>query len=214
LSCYVRRMRREDIPQVNEIDRSAFSTVWSPFNYEHELQNPLARYIVACSTDEIVEETSDTVFSRLASRLRQLFNNKDNLPAKETIQNKQYIVGFTGFWVMAGEAHITNIAVRQAYRRQGIGERLLISIIDMATELNAEFVTLEVRASNTIAQNLYRKYGFSEVGLRRGYYHDNGEDAILMSTENLTSTSFTESLQQLKQVHFKKWAIPFEETAS
>jgi ribosomal-protein-alanine N-acetyltransferase len=86
--------------------------------------------------------------------------------------------------------------------------------MDLASELNAEFVTLEVRVSNTIAQNLYRKYGFTEVGLRHRYYHDNGEDALLMSTEKLASTQFLESLQRLKEAHSKRWSIPFRDTAS
>ena len=212
---YVRRMCRDDIPQVNEIDRVAFSTIWAPFNYEHELTNPLARYVVACSSEETftVSHKPGTL-PRFVAGIKRLFNAEAPLAsADETIEVKPYVVGFTGFWVMAGEAHITNIAVREEYRRQGIGESLIISIMDMAAALNAEFVTLEVRVSNTIAQNLYRKYGFTEVGLRHRYYHDNGEDALLMSTDKLVSPSFMENLQQLKQAHAARWSIPFRETS-
>ena len=85
--------------------------------------------------------------------------------------------------------------------------------MDLATDLRAEFVTLEVRVSNDVAQNLYRKYGFTEVGLRHRYYHDNGEDALLMSTENLDSPPFVDSLQKLKQAHSERWAIPFRDTS-
>ena len=108
---------------------------------------------------------------------------------------------------MAGEAHITNIAVREQYRRQGIGELLLISLIDLAIELDAHLVTLEVRASNTTAQSLYSKYGFIQVGLRRGYYTDNREDGVLMSLENITSAPIQANLQQLKQAHAQTWGI-------
>jgi ribosomal-protein-alanine N-acetyltransferase len=118
---------------------------------------------------------------------------------------KEHIVGLAGFWIMAGEAHITSIAVRLAYQRRGIGEQLFIFLIDLAQKLNARILTLEVRASNVAAQNLYSKYGFAGVGLRRGYYSDNREDAILMSTEEITSASFQARFQKLKQAHSRKW---------
>jgi ribosomal-protein-alanine N-acetyltransferase len=119
--------------------------------------------------------------------------------------NGQLVVGFASIWVMADEAHITNIAVRKDYQRQGIGELLIISIINLAAELNADIVTLEVRVSNLPAQGLYNKYGFMEVGLRHGYYTDNHEDAMLMSTSSISSTPFRAQLQQLKQAHARKY---------
>ena len=105
------------------------------------------------------------------------------------------------------------MAIKESYRRQGMGELLLISAINLATELKVRIVTLEVRASNTAAQALYSKYGFNQVGLRRGYYIDNKEDAILMSTEDISSTSFQSHLEQLKQVHSKKLEIAQYEVA-
>jgi len=108
---------------------------------------------------------------------------------------------------MAGESHITNIAVREQYRRQGIGELLLISLLDLTIELGARLITLEVRTSNIAAQSLYSKYGFIQVGLRRGYYTDNREDGVLMSLENITSIPVEANLQQLKQAHLQKWGI-------
>jgi ribosomal-protein-alanine N-acetyltransferase len=211
LPYYVRLMRKEDIAQVNEIDREAFPTEWPPPNYRNELQNRLAHYIVACDEERTVEkpevETSpEKGFLGLAYRVRQLFNYRSS--ANESLPlSEEYITGFAGFWIMAGEAHLTNIAVREQYRRQGIGEVLLISCIDLAAELKARFFTLEVRASNTAAQNLYRKYGFTQTGLRRGYYIDNREDAVLMSTETIASASFQAHLRQLKQAHSRKWGI-------
>ena len=207
----VRLMRKEDIAQVKEIDYEAFPTEWPPANYRHELQNRLAHYIVACDEERTVEKpevktSPEKGFLGLASRVRQLFNcrfSTNELPPSA----EEYILGFTGFWIMADEAHITNIAVRERYRRQGIGEMLLISTIDLATELNAGIITLEVRASNTAAQNLYHKYGFTQAGLRRGYYIDNREDAVLMTAENITSASFQAHLQRLKQAHSRKWGI-------
>lgn len=210
MPCSVRLMRKQDIAQVTEIDREAFPTLWSPVNYQHELQNRLAHYIVVYDEEETVGEpeakaATEKHRSGLLSKVRQLFSHNRFFGPGVLPSGKQYIVGFAGFWIMAGEAHITNIAVRERYRRQGIGELLLISIIDLAIELNAQFITLEVRASNTAAHSLYYKYGFTQVGLRRGYYTDNKEDGTLMSAENITSASFQAHLQQLKQAHSRKW---------
>jgi ribosomal-protein-alanine N-acetyltransferase len=105
---------------------------------------------------------------------------------------------------MLKDVHITTIAVRNNYRRIGIGEGLLISIIELATQLNASIITLEVRASNEIAQTLYKKYGFQVVGRHLRYYSDNGEDAILMNTDNITSASFQARFQQLKMAHAQR----------
>ena len=114
---------------------------------------------------------------------------------------------------MAGEAHIINLAVREIYRRQGIGELLLISIVDLAAELHAQIITLEVRVSNVAAQRLYSKDGFTQVGLRRGYYSDNREDGVVMSTENITLDSFQTRFQQLKQAHSRKWGLALSRVA-
>ncbi len=94
-------------------------------------------------------------------------------------------VGYAGMWVVMDEAHITTIAVDPPLRGLGIGERLLIGLIDRAIERGARWIQLEVRQSNMVAQRLYRKYGFREVGIRRHYYSDSGEDAVVMWTGDL-----------------------------
>ena len=218
MACYVRLMRREDVGQVTEIDREAFPTLWPPVNYERELENRLAHYIVACDEGERVEEPEVEASLEkdppgLASRVRHLFNYNRFFSHELPKSGKQYIIGFAGFWIMAGEAHLTNIAVRELHRRQGIGELLLIFAIDLATELNARIITLEVRVSNTAAQSLYYKYGFTQAGLRHNYYIDNKEDAVIMSTENITSVPFQAHLQRLKQAHSRKWGIALYQIA-
>ena len=218
MACHVRLMHKGDIAQVTEIDREAFPTLWPPANYGRELQNRLGRYIVACDEEETVEEPEveaslEKGISGLASKVRRLFNHNRFLSNEPPSSGRQYIKGFAGLWIMADEAHITNIAVRGIHRRQGIGELLLILVIALVMELNARIITLEVRASNTAAQNLYHKYGFAQVGLRRGYYTDNGEDAVIMSTENITSAPFQAQLQRLKQAHCKRWGIPIYQIA-
>ena len=211
-------MRREDVAQVTEIDCEAFPALWPPVNYERELENQLAHYIVACDEGERVEEPEvkaplEKDHSRLGSRVRRLFNYNRFFRYEPPKSGKQYIAGFAGFWIMAGEAHITSIAVRELRRRQGIGELLLLSVINLATELNAHIITLEVRASNTIAQGLYYRYGFTQAGLRHHYYIDNKEDAVIMSTENIISAPFQARLQRLKQAHSRKWGIALYQIA-
>ncbi len=213
MPCYVRLMHKEDITQVADIDHEAFPAMWPPANYGDELRNRLAHYIVACDEGKTMAEFGleaalEKGISGLASKIRRLFNHNRFFGNEPYSSDRQYISGFAGFRLIAEEAHLTNIAVREAYRQQGIGELRLISVIDLAAGLNAGIITLEVRVSNTAAQNLYRKYGFTQTGLRRGYYLDNREDAVIMSTENIASASFQAQLNRLKQAHSKKWGIP------
>lgn len=90
------------------------------------------------------------------------------------------VLGFVGVWIIAGEGDITNIAVNPKYRKQGVASSLLIKLFEVCKSYNCNDITLEVRASNIPAQNLYKKFGFKKEGLRKGYYQDNGEDAIIM----------------------------------
>lgn len=90
------------------------------------------------------------------------------------------VAGYCGFWLILDEAHITNIAIHPNYRGQGIGEALLDEVMQKARKLGATKMTLEVRISNTVAQSLYQKKGFVQSGIRKGYYTDNQEDAIIM----------------------------------
>lgn len=110
------------------------------------------------------------------------------------------VTGFGGLWVMVDEAHITTFAVHPAWRRQGIGERLLVALLDVALAHRAREATLEVRLSNEPARRLYEKYGFRPVGVRPRYYSDDGEDALIMTTEALGSEAMRERLARLRSV--------------
>lgn len=198
----IRPMEKGDLGQVNEIDREAFPSQWPIPNYRQELQNRLARYLVAIddsqSTTEIKEKSLKKQ-SGLATWLARWLKpgvSHDESPSHYT---RQYIVGFSGIWLMVDEAHVTNVAVRQEYRRKGIGELLLIATIDLARDLKASRMTLEVRISNIVAQNLYGKYGFAQAGIRRGYYLDNKEDAMIMTTDDIHSPNFLEHIRQLRE---------------
>jgi ribosomal-protein-alanine N-acetyltransferase len=181
----VEPMRLRDITAVMEIEHDSFPTPWSARAYRHELlDNDLSHYFV------VRQRRMESPSLDLLSRIRCSLGTGTRPP----------ILGYGGFWLMAGEAHISTIAVQPSWRRLGIGELLLVAMLDRATELEADMATLEVRVSNVTAQNLYRKYGFRQVGLRRRYYRDSDEDALIMSTERLTSASFQSHFQQLKRV--------------
>lgn len=90
------------------------------------------------------------------------------------------IVGYVGVWFVVDEGHITNVAVHSDYRGKKIGDKLVKEIVKLCKESKLVAMTLEVRSSNTVAQNLYRKYGFKMGGIRKEYYSDNKEDAIIM----------------------------------
>jgi ribosomal-protein-alanine N-acetyltransferase len=90
------------------------------------------------------------------------------------------VVGYAGMWHVVNEGHITNIAVKQDYRRMGIGSKIVGKFIDYAYKHNMMGLTLEVRISNTAAQRMYTKLGFKPEGFRKKYYDDTKEDAVIM----------------------------------
>lgn len=210
----VRLMQAEDIPQVTEIDREAFPTQWPPPSFKRDLNNRMIRYLVAfeeannsyCRT-EMSEQKAEGNLAGLLSRVRRLFNKEGSSNYGVVTEPDQNIVGYAAIWLMVDEAHLISIAVRETHRRQGIGELLLIYIIDLAAQLNAQVVTLEARFSNLEAQALYEKYGFTKAGVRRGYYSEDGEDAVIMTTETITSASYQARFQELKREYMQRWGI-------
>jgi ribosomal-protein-alanine N-acetyltransferase len=99
------------------------------------------------------------------------------------------VVGFAGVWLMVDEGHITTFGVHPHWRRRGVGRRLMLELVEIATDLGAARMTLEVRVSNEAAQRLYRSFGFTAAGRRRAYYTDDGEDALVMTTPQLSGPS-------------------------
>ena len=117
---------------------------------------------------------SDLLYNQMA---RYIVAYDDKAPDKASI------IGVTGFWLMAGEAHIMTIGVRKNHRRQGIGQLMLEAAIQLARSCDAFAVTLEVRRANTEALSLYAKHGFTERGIRKNYYDETHEDAVIMTKE-------------------------------
>jgi ribosomal-protein-alanine N-acetyltransferase len=201
LAYLIRRMEKEDIDQVTEIDRDAFPSQWPPANYKQEMQNKTAHYIVLCDDTKTIDVPQAPLKTRFSILSLLMPWTKRKIPEKAPLPTttRQYIIGFSGIWMIADEAHLTNIAVREQYRGKGLGELLVIATIDLAIEHKASFMTLEVRASNLVAQSLYQKYGFTQMGVRRGYYLDNREDAIIMSTESISGEPFQRQIRELRE---------------
>jgi ribosomal-protein-alanine N-acetyltransferase len=109
----------------------------------------------------------------------------------------QDIVGYAGLWVIMDEAHITTLAVDPEQQRRKIGERMLLALLDEAILRGASHVTLEVRESNRAAQRLYCKYGFHNAAIRKSYYTDNGENALVMWCEEINTPMYAQRLRSL-----------------
>jgi ribosomal-protein-alanine N-acetyltransferase len=108
------------------------------------------------------------------------------------------IVAYGGIWVILEDSHVTTIAVHPEQRGQRLGEEMLVHLLDEAIAGGASWITLEVRESNDVAQKLYRKYGFTVVSTRRGYYSDNNESALVMWAGNLKGALYASRLAALK----------------
>jgi len=219
----VRRMRIDDIPQVLEVERESFPTMWPPTAFKRELQqNRLAYYTVIVQHDpSIVRLTAPepepahrphTGLGRIWDELRQFLgteNTGGELPPPD--QRPELVVGFIGIWMLPDEAHIVTVAVRDSHRRQGVGELLLISAIEMAQASDQSLVTLECRVTNEPALALYEKYAFQQVGLRPRYYSDNHEDAYVLTASSILTDRYRGDFEQLKAEHQHRYG-DFEAT--
>ncbi len=108
------------------------------------------------------------------------------------------IIGYSGSWLVIDESHLLSIAIKAEYRGKGIGELLLVSALEDVISRGAQTMFLEVRISNTMARSLYEKHGFTRMGVRRGYYADNNEDAVVMVVNGIDGPSYIEFLATRK----------------
>ena len=130
---------------------------------------------------------------------------RDSEASGDSYEDGSVIAGYLGVWFQGNEAHITEIAVREKLRGQGIGELLLIGSLRAALEYGSSVVTLEARVSNFVAQRLYEKYGFKSSGLRKGYYADNREDAVIMTTSPIHTEAYGELFRELQEKYPARW---------
>ena len=220
----VRPMRLSDIPQVMEVERESFPTMWPPTAFKRELQqNRLARYAVlieydparrpAIAAPPASPQPAPRGLGRFLGEIRHLLGSDDDDKTPLPIDERpELVVAFIGIWMMADEAHIVTVAVRESHRRRGLGELLVISAIDMAREAGQSLMTLECRVSNEPALALYEKYGFEQVGLRPRYYSDNHEDAYVLTASSVMTQRYEARLEELRAEHERRWgAFEFED---
>ena len=205
---YLRRLQKEDITEVVEIEREAFSPIWVSSPFKRDLNNKRACYLVACIEPEDFElpasddaiEAPRSWLSRLAGRLGL---GGDDSAAAGT--EDFAIAGYVSVWYQGDEAHIVEIAVRETLRGNGIGELLLIGSLREAVAYGSQVMTLEARVSNFIAQRLYEKYSFKSVGIRKGYYSDNREDAVIMTTSPIYTEEYGRMFSELQEIWESRW---------
>ena len=194
------RMTMADVPRVTEIERLAYPSPWPTSAYRKELQeNRWAHYIVVRDSMLLATLEPETTTPEPARRVFPLSLLPMRPAGGGARPDLASIVGFAGLWLMLDDAHITTIATHPDYRRRHLGELLLASLVDIAYAISATHLTLEARVSNSIAQNLYRKYGFHNVGIRRRYYSDNNEDALIMWSEALDAPLFQQRFRQIRE---------------
>ena len=147
-------MRPDDIASVLEIERASQPSPWPAQLFLQELERDWAHVDLAWSASG--------------------HDGDAGSPA---------VVGFCNYWLVHDEVHLLNLATHPGWRRQGVATRLLRYLLDVGKERDCRFVTLEVRASNRPARDLYQRHGFEAVGLRPRYYAESGEDAVVMTLE-------------------------------
>jgi ribosomal-protein-alanine N-acetyltransferase len=171
-----RRMLLSDLDAIMALERVCYPTPWSVLTYRRELtHNQNASYWV-------VEPGIPSLEGGTAVTWRTL----------------DPILAYGGMWLLGEEAHVTTIATHPAWRRRKLGEWTLLRLLEVAHEAGVSLVTLEVRAHNHPALALYLKLGFVEVGLRRGYYQDTGEDARLLTLYEVDRPTTTARLARLR----------------
>lgn len=174
---------------VVELDQLCFGQLWTLDGYKRELASPNSdllvieefsgkeREVIGQSTQYVGENAAPTALS------------PEGDPPLE-----RSLVGIGCLWAILEEAHITILGVHPNYRGQGLGQALLYALLKKAWKRRLEWATLEVRASNRPAQSLYEKFGFQEVGRRRRYYKDTGEDALILWRSGLQAPEFPQTL--------------------
>lgn len=211
--CQVRPLNAGDVLQAQEVEKEAFPGHFPLTSFRSELQNSNARYMVAVllGHDDYSKNGSlPTSASHEASKTLGMLTNAARaayaqLKLRVSLGTQDQIAGFIGAWYVADEVHIITLGVRRLYRNHGIGELLLISAIEHAYANTASTISLEVRPTNHAARNLYSKYGFNFRGVRKNYYSDNREDALILNADSIHERPFKETFNSAKREHKRRW---------
>jgi ribosomal-protein-alanine N-acetyltransferase len=166
-----------DLGDVMVIERLSFSFPWSERAYRFEIEQ---------------NENSVTLVVRPAFPLSLW----DRIRGRAGVRSP--VLGYGGLWLLVDEAHISTIAVHPQWRSKGLGELVLLSLLEQGSRRGMKNATLEVRVSNEVAQGLYRKLGFEVAGRQKRYYSDNNEDAFIMVTPPFETPGFKENLRRCR----------------
>ena len=167
-------MREADVATVQEIELEIFATPWPRNAYYRELASRTSAHYVVLRQEGMLERPPT---------------------ARPGSDIDPTLMGYGGMWRMYDEAHVTTIGVRKDVQHHGYGRILFAGLVQAAYDMGAKWVTLEVRTSNDNAMRMYENFGFKVIGRRRGYYTDNGEDAIVMWSDSIFSARFRRALE-------------------
>jgi [ribosomal protein S18]-alanine N-acetyltransferase len=170
-------MREADVNTVQEIEREIFATPWPRNAYYRELASRASAHYVVLRQDL----HPDGPMQRTAGHRTPDFDPT--------------IIGYGGMWRMYDEAHVTTIGVRRDLQHRGYGRVLFAGLVQAAYDMGAKWITLEVRTTNDNAMKMYEAFGFKVIGRRKGYYTDNGEDAIVMWSDSIHSPRFRKAYE-------------------
>ncbi len=192
-----REMVPNDIEQANAIEKDAFPDLFPPTSFSKELKRDRATILVAevnenaTGWQELIPPSQDNISNS------NLYRNGYTGYGK----GQKFLTGLLMFWEMAGEAHIISVGVRRNFRRRGIGELLMLNCFSKCVRSTYSAISLEVRSSNKAAQELYLKHGFLVEGIRKAYYSDNREDALIMNARNILSPSHVQRMTDRKKTY-------------
>lgn len=172
-SVTIRSMEAKDVVEASKIEAEVFSMPWKAEDFLEMVEAPYAYYFVACVSYAPLKARGEA--SEMAVDASEVGSE-----ISEKSGEAERIVGIIGLRDIAGEAEITNVAVKGEYRGLGIGRKLLEKALDQCSQLKINDVTLEVRASNQVAINLYESVGFKGEGYRPNFYEHPTEDALIM----------------------------------
>jgi ribosomal-protein-alanine N-acetyltransferase len=203
-------LKAEQLPAVLELDQLCFGGHWTLDGYQRELESNSSHFLTVCLSSAIVDSPSQSNYASeiphsvkstqpTPEQSNALNLNSSGVATHTEAENPSKLIGLGCFWSILEEAHITLLAVHPEYQNQGLGKLLFYGLLYLAHQQGLERATLEVRVSNQTALSLYKKFGFQEVGKRRRYYQDTGEDALILWRNHLATAEFNKILLAWQQ---------------
>jgi len=203
-------LKAEQLPAVVKLDQLCFGGHWTLDGYRRELESSSSHFLTVCLGSASLDSPSQSNYdleipnNSQSAQLTSPQSNSLNSPTSgvgthTALETPSKLIGLGCFWSILEEAHITLLAVNPEYQNKGLGKLLFYGLLYLAHQQGLERATLEVRVSNQTALSLYKKFGFEEVGKRRRYYQDTGEDALILWRNHLETAEFKKILMAWQQ---------------